>query len=66
MWQSLAENSALLLGLAISVYTVCTFIETRINQHRQRYALLRSLRLQAEYFIDCVQFRRRPRCRRAL
>ena len=55
MWKVVAENSALLLGFAISFYTVYSFVETRMAHQRQRYALLRSLRLEAEYFITLAR-----------
>jgi hypothetical protein len=51
MWNTVAQNSSLILGLAISAYTIYLFIETRVTRRRQRYALLRNLQMQSEYFI---------------
>jgi len=51
MWDTLAKNSSLILGLAISAYTVYLIIETRVTRRRQRYALLRNLQMQSEYFV---------------
>jgi hypothetical protein len=51
MLETLGSHSALILGLVISAYTVYSFAETRVIQRRQRYALLRNVRLQSEYFL---------------
>lgn len=50
MWQQLAQNSALILGLTISVYTIYSFVETRLTRRRQRYALLQSLEEEYNWF----------------
>ena len=50
MWRTLAENSALILGLAISLYTVYSFIEGWLTRRRQRYALIRNLQEEYSWF----------------
>jgi hypothetical protein len=55
MWDTLSKNSALILSLAISLYTIYSYIEARIRSQRQRYALLRSLQAQSAYFVSLAR-----------
>jgi hypothetical protein len=52
MWETLAENGGAVLGLAISIYTVYSFAETRIERRRKQYAFLRNLHDQLTYFVN--------------
>lgn len=51
MWIELAKNGGLVLGLAISIYTVYSFIETRVLRRRQQYALLKNVYEEFSYFV---------------
>jgi hypothetical protein len=51
MWKALAENSALILSLVISIHTTYSFFKDGIAYQRQRHGLMRSLQLENEYFI---------------
>ena len=55
MWTTAAENSALFLGLAISAYTIYTAVEHHLARRRQRYAWMRRLRVDAEYFVNLAK-----------
>lgn len=55
MWTTAAENSALFLGLALSAYTIYTAVEHRLTLRRQRYAWMRRLRIDAEYFVNLAK-----------
>lgn len=51
MWIELAKNGGLVLGLAISIYTIYSFVETRILRRRQQYALLKNVYEEFSYFL---------------
>lgn len=51
MWIELAKSGGLVLGLAISIYTMYSFIETRILRKRQQYALLKNVYEEFSYFL---------------
>jgi hypothetical protein len=51
MWKELAENGGLVLGLAISIYTIYSFVETRILRKRQQNALLKNVYEELAYFL---------------
>ena len=50
MWLELAGNGGLILGLAISIYTIYSFVEARILRRRQQFALLRNVYEELSYF----------------
>jgi hypothetical protein len=47
----LAKNGGLVLGLAISLYTVYSYVEMRIRRRRAQYALLKNMYDEFSYFI---------------
>jgi len=47
----LGNNGGLVLGLAISIYTIYSFVETRILRRRQQYALLKNVYEEFSYFL---------------
>jgi hypothetical protein len=51
MWIELAKDGGLVLGTAISIYTIYSFVETRIPRRRQQYALLKNVYEEFSYFI---------------
>ncbi|GEM_PF-1811176 len=51
MWKELADNSGVVLGLAISLYTLYAVVEGRILRGRERYALLRNVHEEFNYFL---------------
>ncbi len=51
MWIELAKSGGLVLGLAISIYTMYSFVETRILRKRQQYALLKNVYAEFSYFL---------------
>jgi len=51
MWTNLLENSALLLGLAISAYTLYSAVDGIIIRRRQRLAAMRGLRTKLKYLF---------------
>jgi hypothetical protein len=51
-WIELAKNGGLVLGLAISIYTVYSFVEVRVLRRRQRYALLKNVYEEFSYFLS--------------
>jgi hypothetical protein len=50
VWERLAESGTLVLGLAISLYTVYTAGEARILRRRRQYAFLKHLDQNLKYF----------------
>lgn len=52
MWEEIAKHSGIILGLAISIYTVYTQIEKRVLRRRRQYALLRELHHEVAYFSE--------------
>jgi len=50
MFNLVAENSGLVLGIAISLYTLYSFLESRILKRRQQYAFLHHLHQEFKYF----------------
>ena len=52
MWTTLAQNAALVLGLAISIFTIYTAVQKQVEQRRGRYAMMGRLRADAAYFIS--------------
>jgi hypothetical protein len=52
MWSELLSNGELVLGLAISVYTVYTYVESRVLRRRQQYGLLKNLHAELSYFLS--------------
>lgn len=55
MWKAALENSALVLGLAISLYTVYSVVAGIVAQRRERRALLGHLKIRFEYFITLAE-----------
>lgn len=51
MWSELIKNGGLVLGLAISIYTIYSFVETRVLRRRQQYALLKNVHEEFSYFL---------------
>ena len=51
MWMELANRGNLVLGLAISAYTIYSFAEALILRRRQRYALLKNVHEEFSYFL---------------
>jgi len=52
MWIELAKNGGLVLGLAISIYTIYSFVEARLLRRRQQYALLQNVYAEFSYFLE--------------
>jgi len=50
-WIDLAKNGGVVLGLAISIYTVYSLVEARILRRRQQYALLKNVYEEFAYFL---------------
>jgi hypothetical protein len=51
MWSELIKNGGLVLGLAISIYTIYSFVETRVLRRRQQHALLKNVHEEFSYFL---------------
>lgn len=51
MWKTALENSALILGIAISIYTVYLAVDRFLLRRRQHKAIIRSLQIKAKYMI---------------
>ena len=51
MWSELIKNGSLVLGLAISIYTIYSFVEVRVLRRRQQYALLKNVYEEFSYFL---------------
>ena len=49
------NSGGVVLGLAISVYTIYSFVDARITQNRQQYALLKQIDHESKYFITLAQ-----------
>jgi hypothetical protein len=45
------SSGGVVLGLAISIYTIYSFVEARLEQKRKQYALLKHINSEFEYFI---------------
>jgi hypothetical protein len=45
------NSGAVILGLAISLYTVYSFVDARISRNRRRYALLQQVSAELDHFI---------------
>lgn len=45
------KSGEAILGFAISLYTIYSFVEARVRERRQRYALLKQLTSELDYFI---------------
>jgi hypothetical protein len=52
MWEEITKHSGIVLGLAISLYTIYTHVEKRVLRRRRQYALLRNLHQEIAYFSD--------------
>lgn len=51
MWKEALENSALILGLAISAYTIYSAIDSYMIRLRQRSAITQGLHIKMKYMI---------------
>lgn len=45
------NSGAVVLGIAISLYTLYSFVDVRITRNRQRYALLQQVNAELDHFI---------------
>jgi len=52
MWEEITKHSGIVLGLAISIYTIYAHVEKRVLRRRRQYALLRNLHQEVAYFSD--------------
>lgn len=50
MWDLIATNSGVVLGLAISAYTIYSYVEARAIRKRRQYAFLHYLYQELSYF----------------
>lgn len=55
MWANLLENSALLLGFAISLYTIYSAVDGILIRRRQRLATVRGLRTKLKYLFTLAE-----------
>lgn len=47
----LARNGGLVLGLAISLYTIYSFVEAQVLRRRQQHAMLKNVYEEFSYFL---------------
>lgn len=55
MWKAIFENSALFLGLVISIYTIYIAINNYLIRRRQKIAIIRSLDIKLKYLITLAE-----------